>query len=64
VLLPPTTPFTAQVNAVLEVLLTTAMNCCVAPIRTVATLGATWTDIPLVTALTATATVLDVEVPD
>src|SRR5690242_8776164 len=33
---PPTTPFTAQITAVFEVLVTVAVNCCVPEVGTVA----------------------------
>jgi hypothetical protein len=39
VALPPTTPFTCQVTAVLLVFCTLAVNCCVAPAVTVAEVG-------------------------
>ena len=40
---PPPTPFTAHVTAVLEVLLTVAVNCCVVAGMTVAVAGVTLT---------------------
>src|SRR5438876_496878 len=39
VALPPVTPFTCQVTAVLLVFCTTALNCCVPPAATVAEVG-------------------------
>src|SRR2546427_11552479 len=39
VALPPVTPFTCQVTAVLLVFCTTALNCCVPPAATVAKIG-------------------------
>jgi hypothetical protein len=43
VALPPATPFTVQVTAVLAVFVTVALNCCVVLITTVAVVGATAT---------------------
>ena len=51
VALPPTTPFTLQFTAVFVVPVTVAVNCCVAPVTTVALVGLT---------LTATGTMVTV----
>lgn len=58
VAIPPVTPFTCQVTAVLDVFVTLAENCCVKPVVTVAVLGLT------VTVMAGGAVTVTTAVPD
>jgi len=55
---PPVTPFTCQVTAVLEVFVTVAVNCCVAPVCTVGVSG------PIVTTIGGGGVTVTVAVSD